>query len=33
MYKRFMKGFLAGKSEEDRENQTNAQFLFKKLHF
>ena len=33
MYKRFMKGFLAGKSEEDRENQTNTQFLFKKLHF
>ena len=33
MYKRFMKGFLAGKSEEDRENQTNAQFLFKKLQF
>ena len=33
MYKRFMKGFLAGKSAEDKENQTNAQFLFKKLHF
>ena len=33
MYKRFMKGFLAGKSEEDRENQANTQFLFKKLHF
>ena len=33
MYKSCMKGFLAGKSEEDRENQTNAQFLFKKLHF
>ena len=33
MYKRFMKGFLAGKSEEDRQNQANTQFLFKKLHF
>ena len=33
MYKRFMKGFVAGKSEEDRENQTNTQFLFKKLQF
>ena len=33
MYKRFMKGFLAGKSEEDRENQNNTQFLFKKLQF
>ena len=32
MYKRFMKGFQ-GKSEEDRENQTNTQFLFKKLQF
>ena len=28
MYKRFMKGFLAGKSAEDKENQTNAQFFF-----
>ena len=33
MYKRFMKGFHAGKSEEDKENQTNTQFLFKKLQF
>ena len=33
MYKRFMKGFLPGKSEEDKENQTNTQFLFKKLQF
>ena len=33
MYKRFMKGFTAGKNEEERENQTNTQFLFKKLHF
>ena len=32
MYKRFMKGFQ-GKNEEDRENQTNTQFLFKKLQF
>ena len=33
MYKRFMKGFVAGKSEEDKENQMNTQFLFKKLQF
>ena len=33
MYKRFMKGFVAGKSEEDKENQTHTQFLFKKLQF
>ena len=33
MYKRFMKGFLPGKSEEDKENQTNTQFFFKKLQF
>ena len=33
MYKRFMKGFVSGKSEEDRENQANTQFFFKKLHF
>ena len=33
MYKRFMEGFNAGKSEEDKENQTNTQFLFKKLQF
>ena len=32
MYKRFMKGFQ-GKSEEDKENQSNTQFLFKKLQF
>ena len=33
MYKRFMKGFNYGKSAEEKETQTNAQFLFKKLHF
>jgi len=33
MYKRFMKGFASGKNEEERENQNNTQFLFKKLHF
>ena len=33
MYKRFMKGFVSGKSEEDKENQLNTQFLFKKLQF
>ena len=33
MYKRFMKGFNSGKNEEEKENQTNTQFLFKKLHF
>ena len=33
MYKRFMKGFVSGKSEEEKENQTNTQFLFKKLQF
>ena len=33
MYKRFMKGFLPGKSEEDKENQTNTQNNIKKLHF
>ena len=33
MYKRFMKGFASGKNEEERENQTNTQFLFKKLQF
>ena len=32
MYKRFMKGFQ-GKNEEDKENQSNTQFLFKKLQF
>ena len=33
MYKRFMKGFVGGKNEEERENQINTQFLFKKLQF
>ena len=33
MYKRFMKGFVPKNSEEDRENQANTQFFFKKLHF
>ena len=33
MYKRFMKGFNSGKNEEEKENQTNTQFLFKKLQF
>ena len=33
MYKRFMKGFVSGKSDEDKENQINTQFLFKKLQF
>ena len=33
MYKRFMQGFNKFKKEEDRENQQNTQFLFKKLHF
>ena len=33
MYKRFMKGFVSGKSEEEKENQTNTQFFFKKLQF
>ena len=32
MFKRFRKGFQ-GKNEEDRENQSNTQFLFKKLQF
>ena len=33
MYKRFMQGFNKFKKEEDKENQQNTQFLFKKLHF
>ena len=34
MYNRFMKGFESkGKSEEEKENQINTQFLFKKLQF
>ena len=33
MYKRFMKGFVSGKSEEAKENEANTQFFFKKLHF
>ena len=33
MYKRFMKGSVGGKNEEERENQINTQFLFKKLQF
>jgi large subunit ribosomal protein L27e len=33
MYKRFMQGFTKFKKEEDKENQQNTQFLFKKLHF
>ena len=33
MYKRFMKGFNSGKNEEEKENQINTQFLFKKLQF
>ena len=33
MYKRFMQGFNKGKSEEDKENQNNTKFLFKKLNF
>ena len=33
MYKRFMQGFNKGNKEEEKENQRNTQFLFKKLHF
>ena len=33
MYKRFMQGFNKGKSEDEKENQNNTKFLFKKLHF
>jgi len=34
MYNRFMKGFnTSGKNEEEKENQINTQFLFKKLQF
>ena len=30
---RFMKGFVSGKSDEDKEKQISTQFLFKKLQF
>ena len=33
MYNRFMKGFVLKGSEEEKENQINTQFLFKKLQF
>ena len=33
MYKRFMQGFNKAKNDEDKENQNNAKFLFKKLNF
>ena len=33
MYKRFMQGFNKGKNEEEKENQNNTKFLFKKLKF
>lgn len=33
MYKRFNQGFTKSTKEEDKENQQNTQFLFKKLHF
>lgn len=33
MYKRFMQGFTKISKDEDRENQQNTQFLFKKLQF
>jgi large subunit ribosomal protein L27e len=33
MYKRFMQGFNKGNKEEEKENQKNTEFLFKKLHF
>ena len=33
MYKRFMQGFNKGKTEDDKENQNNTKFLFKKLKF
>ncbi len=33
MYKRFMQGFTKINKDEDRENQQNTQFLFKKLQF
>ena len=33
MFKRFMEGFTKVNKEEDRDNQHNTQFFFKKLHF
>ena len=33
MYKRFMQGFNKGNKEEEKENQRNTEFFFKKLHF
>ena len=33
MYKRFMKGFIEGKDDKDKENQENTHYFFKKLHF
>ena len=33
MYKRYMQGFNKGNKEEEKENQRNTQFFFKKLHF
>ena len=33
MYKRYMQGFNKGKSEDEKENQNNTKFLFKKLKF
>ena len=33
MYKRYMQGFNKGNKEEERENQKNTEFFFKKLHF
>ena len=33
MHNRFMKGFVLKGSEEEKENQINTQFLFKKLQF
>ena len=33
MYKRYMLGFNKGNKEEEKENQKNTEFLFKKLHF
>ena len=33
IFKRFMEGFTKVNKEEDRDNQHNTQFFFKKLHF
>lgn len=33
MLDRFMQGFVAGKSPEEKEKEENTHFLFKKLHF